>query len=286
MKVWLTGAAGFIGSHVARDLLRRGHEVHAPLRAGTDRRRLADVESRIQVRSEAFDAPPFDPDLTVHLAWTTAPGKYLEAAENEDLLSASRRLLSRVSGRLLAAGTCFEFDTRLGRLREDSPTLPTSLYARCKDALRRDVVARPGGAWLRFFYQYGPWEDPRRFVPSVIRSVLRGEPAKVSPGEQRRDYLHVEDVALAVCDVAESRLSGCVNVGSGDAPEIREIASRIGELGGRPDLIRLGAVPYWEGEPMLIAADNARLRSTGWLPRHTLESGLRATFEWWKAAGA
>jgi nucleoside-diphosphate-sugar epimerase len=282
MRVLLTGATGFIGSHVARELLRRGHEVHATVRPASDRRRIRDIEPRLRIHEGALDLVPLEPDVAVHLAWYAVPGKYLEAPENLECLAASRRLLAALRGRAVFAGTCFEFDTRLGTLREDSPTLPTTLYARCKDELRREVVARPNSAWVRFFYQYGPWEDERRLVPSVIRSVLRGEPAKVSPGEQRRDFLHVEDVASAVCAVAESRLEGAVNIGSGRAPAVKEIVTRIGELGGRPDLVRLGAVSYYPGEPMLIVADNARLRSTGWTPAYDLERGLRHAFEWWK----
>ena len=82
--------------------------------------------------------------------------------------------------------------------------------------------------------------------------------------------------------VAESRLTGCVNIGSGEAPPVKEIVGMIGELGGRPDLVRLGAVPYYEGEPMLIVADNRKLRSTGWKPRWGLRDGLRNALEWWR----
>ncbi len=220
--------------------------------------------------------------MAISLAWYAVPGKYLSAPENRDCLDQSRRLLSRLNGRAVFAGTCFEYDTQAGKLREDSPTKPATLYAECKDALRRDVEKRADSAWIRFFYLYGPGEDERRLVPSVIRAVLRGEEAKVSPGEQRRDFLHVEDVASAVVSVAEGRVEGCVNIGSGEAPTVREIVTTIGELGGRPDLIRLGAVPYYEGEPMLIVADNAKLRSTGWKPRWGLRDGLRNAFEWWR----
>jgi nucleoside-diphosphate-sugar epimerase len=226
------------------------------------------------------------PDLTLHLAWYAVPGKYLEAPENAACLEASRRLLARLEGRVVATGSCFEFDLRIGRLREDSPTRPTTLYARSKDALRRDVESRPDSVWARLFYQYGPWEDPRRFVPTVIRCVRRGEAPPLTPGAQARDYLHVEDVASALCDVAESRLTGCVNIGSGESPTNREIATRLGELASRPDLIRHGTLPYGQDEPMLIVADNAKLRSTGWAPRYTLSSGLRHAFEWWSTSGA
>jgi nucleoside-diphosphate-sugar epimerase len=282
MRVLLTGATGFIGSHVARELLRRRHEVHAILRPGSDRFRIRDIESRLVISTGPLDQVPAESDVAIHLAWYVVPGKYLTAPENHECLEASRRLLERLRGRVVFAGTCFEYDTRVGLLREDSPTQPTTLYAKTKDDLRRLVEQRPDSVWMRFFYQYGPWEDERRLIPTVIRAVLRGEPARVSPGEQRRDFLHIEDVATAVAAVAESRLTGCVNIGSGEAPRQKELVELIGRIGARPDLIEVGAVPYYEGEPMLIAADAGKLRSTGWVPRHDLGSGLRETVEWWK----
>jgi nucleoside-diphosphate-sugar epimerase len=282
VRILLTGVTGFIGSHVAREFLRRGHEVHATVRARSDRRRIRDLEPRLTLWEGEMDRVPLAPELTVHLAWVATPGKYLTAPENRDCLEASRRLMLGLPGRLLCAGTCFEYDTRLGKLREDSPTLPTTLYAECKDALRRDVESRPNSAWLRFFYQYGPWEDDRRLVPAVIRALLRGEPARVSPGEQRRSFLHIEDVASAVVAVAESTLTGVVNVGSADAPSQRDMVETIARWAGRPELVQWGAIPYYQGEPMLIQADNAKLRSTGWTPRYDLDAGLRQTVEWWR----
>jgi nucleoside-diphosphate-sugar epimerase len=229
-----------------------------------------------------MDALPVETDAVIHLAWYAVPGKYLTAPENRDCLEASRRLLSKVKGRAVFIGTCFEFELTEKPLREDSPTKPMTLYAECKDALRREVEVRPNSAWVRFFYQYGPWEDPKRLVPAVITQQLRGEPSKVTPGEQRADYLHVEDVASAVASVAESRLQGCVNVGSGEAPSVREIVMAITALGGRPELIQWGAYPQKPTDPMLIRADNTKLRSTGWSPKYTLATGLRQTFEWWR----
>ena len=284
MRILLTGATGWIGSHVARELLRRGHDVHATIRPKSDRRRIADIESRLTIHEGGMDLVPIDADAVVHIAWYTVPKLYLSSPENRDCLEASRRLLSKTKGRAIFAGSCFEFELTEKPLKEDSPTKPLTLYAECKDTLRREVEVRPDSAWVRFFYQYGPWEDPRRLVPAVITKQLKGESTPVTPGYQRADYLHVEDVASAVCSVAESRLQGCVNVGSGEAPSVREIVSRIADLGGRPDVIQWGAFPQREGEPMLIRADNAKLRSTGWEPKYTLDAGLRQTFDWWRSA--
>lgn len=284
MKVLLTGATGFIGSHVARVLLQGGHEVHAVVRPTSDRRRIADIERALTIHTGEMDHVPLAPDVLIHLAWYAVHGRYLTAPENRDCLAASLRLLRRAACRVVFAGTCFEFDTSLGRLSEDSPTKPTTLYAESKDTLGREVRGRDNAAWVRFFYQYGPWEDERRLVPSIIRALRRGEPAKLSPGDQRRDFLHVEDVAAAVCAIATSGLTGSANIGSGEAPSVKEIALTIAALAGRPDLLRFGEIPYGPGEPMLIVADNAKLRSTGWAPRYSLEEGLRRTLAWWRGA--
>jgi nucleoside-diphosphate-sugar epimerase len=282
MRVLLTGATGFIGSHVARDFLRRGHEVHVTLRPSSDRRRIRDIESKLRIWTGEMDAVPVETDVLVHLAWYAVPGKYLTAPENRDCLEASRRLLAKARGRVVFAGTSFEHDLALGVLREDSPTKPLTLYAECKDALRRDVQARPNSAWVRLFYLYGPGEDERRLMPSVMLAQLRSQPSKVTPGDQRLDYLYVEDVASAIRAVAESRLQGPVNIGSGLAPSVREIVTKIAQLGGRPELIQWGAFPQRPTDPMLLQADNTKLRSTGWAPRTGLDDGLRQTFDWWR----
>jgi nucleoside-diphosphate-sugar epimerase len=300
VKVLLTGATGFIGSHVARALVAQGAEIHALVLPQDSFWRIADVAPRLRfhtanfldVASVARVSEAVRPELCIHLAWYVEPGKYLEAPENRDFLHASivfARTLARIGcRRFVATGTCFEYDTDRGVLSESSPTRPRTLYASCKLQLFQQLeqVGQETGmeiGWLRFFYQYGPFEDPRRLVPYVIGGVLRGELVKLTPGEQVRDYLHVEDVAGAVCAIVRSNLTGPVNIGSGQPVTVREIALRIGELLGRADLIALGAQPYIPGDPMRIVADNKRLRDgAGWKARFNLDEGLRQTIEWWK----
>ena len=300
MKVFITGATGFIGSHVTRLLLSDGCEVHALVRESSDLWRINDVVPSLRlVRCDllAFDAlhahlERIQPDVCIHLAWYAVPGKYLTSLENLSLLNASLHLASCLAGlgcqRFVGIGTCFEYDTRLGYLSETSPTRPRNLYAASKLALQvvLEQLANTTGmevAWLRLFYQYGPFENERRLVPSVICSLLRDQVAKVTKGEQIRDFLHVEDVAAAIWAVAQSDLSGAVNIGSGKPVAVRDIVTQIGAILNRPELIAPGVLPYNPSDPLFICANNRRLtENTTWVPRRDLEQGLQHTIAWWQ----
>jgi nucleoside-diphosphate-sugar epimerase len=297
MRVLLTGASGFIGSHVARVLVRQGCDVHALVRREGDSWRIADLlDSLHLVRGDllALDRldPPLEevaPEVCLHFAWYAVPGKYLTALENLDMLEASLRLTTRLTRvgckRLVVAGTCFEYDTDFGYLAESTPTRPKSLYAACKLALHLAVshLAHVTGlrtVWPRLFYQFGPLEDERRLVPSVILSLLRNCRFRTTSGEQIRDYLYVEDVAEALWAVTESKVEGPVNIGSGSPVAIRDIVRKIGEALGRPNLLDFETQAR---DPAFICADNRLLRDrTGWAPRYTLDEGLNRTIEWWR----
>jgi len=300
MNVLLTGATGFIGAALARLLVREGCQVFALVRPESDLWRIRDVGDQLHLLRGDLLSPEqvsacleqARPELCFHLAWYAEPGKYLTSPLNVAYLNASLTLASRLAEtgcrRLVVAGSVAEYDTGYGYLSETSPTRPLTLYAASKLALYT-VLAQLAPqlglelAWARIFYVYGPYEDERRFVPAVIGSLLRGEPTKLTPGGQVRDYLHVEDVAGALWAVAQSGLKGVVNVGSGLPVTNREIALKIGEILGRPELVKFGDLPYRDGDPMFVCADNRRLReNAGWTPRYSLDEGLRNTVEWWQ----
>jgi nucleoside-diphosphate-sugar epimerase len=298
-RVLLTGAAGFIGSHLARLLVGEGHDVTAIARAETDRWRIADLESRIKViegdlsdlRSMLDCIRARRPDVLIHMAWKGWSGK-AEADANLSSLGVSLELLRRMPDlgcrRFVAAGTCFEYDLTARALAETTPLRPHDLYGGCKKSLyevAQEFSALTGVSVVtpRIFYSYGPYEDQRRLVPSIVQALLRGEVAKATAGEQVRDYLHVADIASAIWLVAQSDATGAVNVASGEPVTIAQIVTRISELLGKPHLLQLGALKYRDGEPMYIVGDPQRLRSLGWSPAYTLERGLIETIEWWQA---
>jgi nucleoside-diphosphate-sugar epimerase len=303
-SVLLTGATGFIGSHVARLLVREGVEVHALVRTGSDLRRVADLVADLRLaRADLLDAAEVErhviriaPEVCIHAAWHAQPGSYLQADENTALVAASAALATQLGRagcrRFVGLGTCLEYDVSTGTLAESTLTRPASLYAASKLAtflLMEQVGALTGMevAWARLFYQYGPSEDHRRLVPATIRALQSGEEAPVTKGEQVRDFLHVEDVAAAIWSIARSGVVGAVNVGSGEAITVRGLVEIIGAIVGRPELLAFGAIPDRRGDPPYVCADNRRLvKECGWRRSRNHEDGLRETVEWWARADA
>jgi nucleoside-diphosphate-sugar epimerase len=266
------------------DPLRRLQEVRGKVSIATGMLRDSDV-----VRNALLD---FRPEACIHLAWYAEPGRYLHAQENSACVGDSLALLSELiqSGcrQVVMAGTCAEYDTNQGYLREDTPVGPKTLYAAAKLScylMSREMAgqSKTGFAWGRIFYPYGPQEDERRVVPAAICSLLRGCPFPATGGEQVRDYIHVEDVALAFCLLAERGAQGVFNIASGTPVTVRQLLEAIGALTGRGDLLQFGVLPYRDWEPSFICGDNSRLRTLGWQPSSTLEQGLSETIQWWEA---
>lgn len=301
-RVFLTGAAGFVGSCVARLLVREGCEIHALIRPGTSRERIKDIESHLNVIegdlasqnqwSAALEKAR--PQMCIHLAWIAAPGVYLKSLENLELVGSTLRLARSLSDigckKLAGVGTCFEYDTDLGILSESSPTRPKTLYAASKAALQSilDPFSKLTGmsvVWLRLFYIYGPGENEKRLVPTLILSCLQGVPADLSSADKVRDYLHVEDTASAIWAAASSDLTGPVNIGSGQAVTLLELSEKISRLTGTAGLVRFGAKPDDPDDPRKVLSDNRRLRGVGWTPRYSLDDGLQNVIDWWKRKG-
>ena len=301
MKVLLTGATGFIGSHLARRLVASGVEVTAIVRPSTSRWRIADIVDAMDViECDLGDRAALEPrlrravpDVCIHLAWDGWSGPSLAAEENLSSLASSLELLRTLTHvgcpRFVGVGTCFEYAPSPSAMSETSPLGPQDLYGVCKHSLSMAAaalspVARMSVAWARVFLVYGPFDDERRLVPSLALSLIRGEPARMTLGEQMRDVLHVEDAASAIWTIAQSTQTGPVNVASGDRVRVVDVARAIAAIVGRPDLLHIGALPYRASEPPVLVADTTLLRHTiGWSPSHDLTSGLTQAVAWWRA---
>lgn len=297
-RVLVTGGSGFVGLPTLRALVGGDDEVHAT----TTRAEPPAVPAVSWHRLDLADEGQLTelmrrlcPERLIHLAWYVEHGRFWEAPENIVWVERSLRLLRAFidagGRRALMLGSCAEYDwtSADGPLREtDAPIAPATLYGIAKDSLRRlaDALTTRQGvelAWGRLFFLYGPREPAGRLVPSVIRSLLDGVAAKTTSGTQRRDFLHVEDVAGAIAALLDSSVTGPVNIASGQPVAVSEMVDLIAEAVGCPELVQVGALPDRASEPPLLVADAGRLtREVGYRPRWTLADGIADTVGWWR----
>ena len=295
-RVLVTGASGFIGSHVVAALCSRGHEVEAfALDAGPDREGVRWHQGDLFEPGAAERLlGELQPELLVHLAWYATPGKFWSAPENEAWVGATLALVRAFAGaggrRAVLTGSCAEYAWGEELLEESATALePATFYGACKrDAYlgSRELAAELGLplAWGRVFFLYGPGEPPGRLVSDVARGLLAGERVPTTSGRQRRDFMHVADVAGALAALLESDVEGAVNIATGEPVEVREIVAAIAAEAGS-GAVAAGDLPDRDGEPDVIAGDPRRLREeVGFCPSIALAEGIRETVAWHRDA--
>lgn len=233
------------------------------------------------------------PSHLLHLAWFAKPGAFWSSEENLRWLSASvelfRAFYAGGGRRAVGAGTCAEYQWVMDDCDEAStPLHPETVYGQCKLAASLAVAAaaRMAGqnaAWARIFFPYGPGEPDDRFIPSVIRGLLQGQPVACTQGEQVRDFVYVDDVAGALAALVSGTATGAFNIGTGTSTSLRELAGVICGRLGHGDLVQFGARPAPPGDPQRVVAKITRLMSElGWRPSVSLGEGIDRTIAAWR----
>ena len=287
--VLATGCSGFLGRHCLEPLVRQGFRVHAVSRPGRSCAADGITWHHLDLHTPGAAEPliaALRPSHLLHLAWITTPERYRYAAENLDWLQASLALV-RAFGqhggrRFVGVGSSAEYHVVTGPCIEDTtPIRPVSLYGRCKAAcwMATEAFAQHYGftaAWARVFLPYGPGEDPRRLIPSLLAALSTGTSIGVTDGSQVRDFVHVTDIAeLLVRLLASSEASGAYNVGTGRGISVRQVIEWIADHFRARDLVRFGARPARDDEPSSLVADMAKVeRVLGWHAPTSLERGL------------
>lgn len=297
-RVLVTGASGFIGRHTAPDLLERGFEVHVVQAPGFPaltwpgvRIHTADL---LEPKAQTALLEAVQPTHMLHLAWYVAHGAFWTSLENVRWVKASLDLLQAFAANggqhWVGAGTCAEYDWSGAAelISESAPLAPATLYGAAKAGcygIQRAMARQLGVrfAWGRVFHLYGPHEGGQRLIPHIACSLIEGVPVKLTAGTQVRDFLHVEDVARSFVAALDSSLEDAFNIGLGRVATIREAAGILAGLAGRPELLEFGALPLSPSDPARLVPDTERLRGIGFVPRYTLEAGLRHTWEWWQS---
>lgn len=297
-RVLLTGSTGFIGRHVLEALGQRsGLDIHTMHRRvpvsvpmGTTAHQ-GDVLDREAVTAVLRSVKP---DTLLHFAWAVPPpGERLyERPENQDWADATVAMVQSFGEaggqRVVIAGSCIEYGDLPSPFRESDSAMPTSLYGHEKLRCAQEVLqvnAALSVAVARIFFLFGPHEERSRLIPTVIANLLVGQPAALSAGTQRRDFMDVREVADAAVSIAESDVRGLVNIGSGEAISVADLARATARLLNGEHLLRFGEQAAGGDAAADIVAGIDRLRDeVGWRPRRSLDEALTETIAWWREA--
>jgi nucleoside-diphosphate-sugar epimerase len=278
-KILVTGATGFIGNYVIKELLLHDCTVIA---TSFDEAKAMDTDWYPKVSYIPFDLKAFDnnnnyytffgePDLVIHLAWEGLPN-YKEVFHVEENLPRHLAFLSNMINNglrdLLVTGTCFEYGMKEGCLNEAMETAPANPYAAAKDQLRRklEILAEEKQVhfkWVRLFYMYGKGQSPNSLFSQLDKALDNAAPVfNMSGGEQERDYLPVEQVAANIVTIAlQNKVEGIINCCSGKPVAVKDLVQQYLAAKKQTIELNLGFYPYTDYEPMKFWGDNSKLKT-------------------------
>lgn len=305
-RTLVTGASGFIGSHLVRRLLAEGARVHALTSAVSSVYpvRLTDLRDEITVEAGSLtDRSALEkiiervrPDYVFHLGAFTHVGKSWDRVDEciQVNVQGTVNLLQALAGtgytRFVNVGTSEIYGNIDVPFHEDAKVNPISPYSLSKQSAESFArMFQESYGWpivcVRPFNAYGPAQSPDRIIPETIVRALCGRDIPMTEGLQTREFNYVTDIADGLVRAAATpgAEGGLFNIGCGEEVTIRDLVFTILDLLGDPVEAKVGALPERPIEIYRMYAEASRAREQlGWEPRHTLREGLAKTIDWYR----
>jgi nucleoside-diphosphate-sugar epimerase len=302
-RIFITGSAGFVGAATVRAALAGGHQVIALIRGEDGAGRLEGLRGDITIHdadlsnNDAIAAVLAEtrPEIVIHAAWEGVGGPLragdIQLENIRTTVALADAAIAAGARKFVGIGSQAEYGRFDRRITEADLPEPTMLYgaaklSACHLVRQRCREARMGFAWLRLFSVYGPGDNPNWLIPSAATSLVAGRAPKCTPGTQKWDYLHIDDVAsgtlaAAVTDTA----TGVFNLSSGTPVAVRSIIERLRDLAAPGLALRFGDIPFGPDQIMNLEGDNSRLKqATGWEPQVDVLDGLAGVIDTLKLA--
>lgn len=303
MRVFITGATGFIGANLTRRLIKEKYETHILLRKTSNPWRITDILS--SVKSHHIDITELTdlkktiakikPEVIFHLANNGLYAGKSSRYENQvavnifgtvNLIEALKLVDYRC---LVITGSSAEYGPKKATMKEKDTTLPTTIYGVTKltSTLYAQMTAKTSLKpiiVLRLFSPFGPYDDKSRLIPYVIANALAAKPIYLASPNSVRDFIFVEDVVdayLATIMSARKFRGEIINIGSGYQSTVRQVVSTILNITNSKSKIYWGSqIPRPQESPKWQADIKIAKNCLNWKPRHSLEEGLQKTISW------
>ena len=291
VKIFITGASGFVGKHVLK-FLAQYHPDIAITALTRDRTKTAradgfasadgsaragDSDSVTYVYGDVFSPSEgiiniaSSADKIIHLAWGELNNFKSTGHLDKELPGHFEFLQACVEAGakdISVTGTCFEYGLCDGVISETAPTEPVTAYGSAKNELLDRMQALQSEKafqlkWLRLFYMYGEGQNPKSLLASLLQAIDSGDTVfNMSKGDQTRDYLPIEKVAEYIVLVArQNQVEGVINCCSGQAISVKSLVESTLQQRGAQLNLNLGHYPYPDYEGMHFWGDNTKLRS-------------------------
>ena len=312
-KALVTGAGGFIGSHLVERLVRDGARVRALCRYNSRNEHGAldwldeDVRSEVDVQlgelrdTESVSRAVDGVEVVFHLgAQIAIPYSYVNARDYFETnvlgsLNVAQAALRHGVERVVHTSTSEVYGTaQTVPITEEHPLEAQSPYAASKIGADKlmDSFHRSHGlpvVVLRPFNTYGPRQSARAVIPTIITQALAGPSLRLGSTDPRRDLTFAEDTAagfVAAATAGDAAVGRTVQLGTGESVSVGEIVELVGELLGTPLVVETDAarVRPEASEVRVLVSDPSRARELlGWEPSVPLRDGLERTLRWIEA---
>ena len=306
--VLVTGGNGFIGAKIVERLVLLGYTPSLLLRKNSNRKRLLPILDEIRIFETSLEEvrdisgilKKINPNIIIHLAGYGVYSYEDMSAENiqsmvdsningtANLLYAAQNTDCRI---FINTGSCFEYGSNTVPFDEESMLNPVNMYGVTKAAatLLSQVFSRKSLfslITLRPFTVYGPGEDERRFMSTVIKQCFQGKNPTLTRQKIIRDYIYIEDVVdgyLAVIEFGEKLTGEIINISTGKGTILEDVAKIIIKKTNAKVGIDIGSFPIRSGEVLsLVGGAKKAQRLLKWKAKYSLEDGISKTIEWEK----
>lgn len=292
-KILVTGATGFIGSHLCKHLLEYDTKVHGISRNPPPQNRenihwwRGDLVNFEFIQKVMVDAKP---DIIFHLGSYVAGSRSLELVlpTFHSNLGSTINVLTAATqvgcNRIILAGSMEEPENGSDSNVPCSPYAAakwaSGAYARMFHALYQTSVNT-----ARIFMVYGPGQnDLKKLIPYVILSLLRGEPPNLTSGHRQVDWIYVDDVVhgLVAMACASNLQGGVIDLGSGKLITIQDVVKKLVEKIDPEIIPHFGSLPERPLEQIRVARVSESAAKIHWKPQISLDEGLDRTVSWYR----